>query len=161
VTRQIGYGSEPASQAASHRQRIERLERRPPPPTAKLHIKVFPDVNYPAAAPIVAGEGMFIFECSKDMDELQLFAAESYVTTAGGGPTVVQVRNETAAVDMLTSPLQVDSGELNSRDSGSPVVILASPTDTLTIVSWGDHIAIDVDAAGSGAFGLGVILTFG
>ena len=44
----------------------------------------------------------------------------------------------------------------NSKDAAIQSVINATYDDVL----WGDHIAIDVDIAGTGAKGLGVILTF-
>ncbi len=117
---------------------------------AVLFIKIFADDTT-----LTAGDGRFIFECSRDMDDRMLTDAEAYVTTDGGA-TIVQIRNVTQSHDMLSTRITIDSGDLNSKDASAQPVINTSNAD----VQWGDHIAIDVDTAGAGAMGLGVMLTF-
>lgn len=131
----------------------EQLFRRPGfQPEAVLFIKVFSDTQT-----VTTGDGKFIFEVSEDMDNGVLSRVEMYVTTtSGSGNPTAQIRNVTAAVDMLSTKVQVDAGDLNSKDSGTQPVINTANDD----VTWGDHIAIDIDIAGSGAKGLGVMLTF-
>ncbi len=136
----------------------EQLFRRPGvAPTAGsgcavLFIKVFSDTQQ-----VRAGDGKFIFMVSEDMDFFVLDSIESYVTTtsSSGDPTI-QLANSTAAVDMLSTPCEIDSGDLNSKDASTQPVIDVNNDQ----VEWGDHISIDVDIAGTGAKGLGVILTF-
>jgi hypothetical protein len=115
-----------------------------------MHIKVFGD-----SQAVTVGDGKFVFACSEDMDGTVLRAVEMYVTTvSSSGIVQVQLRNVTQAVDMLTTRVQIDQGEKNSRDASIGYVI--GDAD----VAWGDEVAIDVDAAGTGARGLGVILEF-
>jgi hypothetical protein len=57
---------------------------------------------------------------------------------------------------MLSTKLSVDVGEKNSKSAAVQPVINTANDDVI----WGDHIAIDVDVAGTGAQGLGVVLYF-
>lgn len=133
----------------------DQLFRRPAPDSdvcAVLFIKVFGDTQV-----VTTGDGKFIFEVSEDMDDMFLIKVESYVTTvSSSGLPTVQIRNVTQAVDMLTTKLTIDASELNSKTAAAPAVIDVANDD----VFWGDHIALDVDVAGTGAMGLGVMLTF-
>jgi hypothetical protein len=57
---------------------------------------------------------------------------------------------------MLSTKITIEPGEVNSKETvpaNQPVVDFGQAA-----LVWGDHIAIDVDAAGSGAKGLGVII---
>ena len=54
-------------------------------------------------------------------------------------------------------PLQIDVSEFTSYSAAVPPVIDGANDD----VTSGDLIAVDVDVAGTGAKGLGVVLTFG
>lgn len=115
-------------------------------------IKVFSDTQG-----VATGDGKFIFEIPEDTDGMNLVAIETYVTTvSSSGKPTVQIRNVTQAVDMLTTKCEIDANEKNSKDAVTQPVIDTANDD----VAWGDHIAIDVDVAGTGTKGLGVILTF-
>jgi hypothetical protein len=57
---------------------------------------------------------------------------------------------------MLTTPITIDPGEFTSFTAATPAVINTAND----LVATGDLIAIDVDVAGTGAKGLGVILEF-
>jgi hypothetical protein len=117
-----------------------------------LFIKVFSDAQV-----VTTGDGKFIFEVSEDMNGMNLTKIETYVTTvSSSGKPTVQIRNVTQAADMLTTKCEIDASEKNSKDAATQPVISATNDD----VAWGDHIAVDVDVAGTGAKGLGVILTF-
>jgi hypothetical protein len=117
-----------------------------------LHIKV-----YGERQTVQTGDGKFIFMVSEDMDGLDLSSVEMYVTTvSSSGIVQVQIRNITQAADMLSTRVQCDATEKNSKDAATAAVIDTANDD----VAWGDHLAIDVDAAGTGAKGLGVILVF-
>ena len=126
------------------------------PPT--YHIKVFADIE-----DVEVGDEAFVFMVSRDMGgftsdvedadpypSFYLYDAEAYVTTAGAN--TIQVRNKTEGQDMLSTPLTIDS--YTTVTAGTERVI--HPTNS--IVSWGDLISIDVDAAGGR--GLGVLLVF-
>jgi hypothetical protein len=137
--------------------RTRQLARRPGVPVgtgrAFLHIKVDADDFI-----IVAGDGRFIFSIPEDMDGLYLTAVEIYVTTSSSSGIVqVQLHNETTAADILSTRVQVDQGELNSKDASTQAVINLATAGVL----WGHHIRIDVDQDGTGAMGLGVMLTYG
>lgn len=135
---------------ADHEERIRVLEV--PQVVATLHIKVDSDEDV-----VATGNGRFIFAIAQDMHRLRLTRVEMFVTTvSSSGIVQVQIRNITGAVDMLATRVQVDASEKNSKTAATAAVI---DTDT-NFVSWGDEIAIDVDAAGTGAKGLGVILEF-
>lgn len=132
----------------------DQLFRRPGPSTHKavLFIKVMTDRQV-----VVVGDGIFEFEISEDMDTMVLTEVEGYVTTvSSSGGLLVQLHNNTAAVDMLSTRLGIDVSDLNSKDAATQPVINTSNDD----VAWGDHIRIDIDSAGTGAKGLGVMLTF-
>ncbi len=121
----------------------------PIPGTAIYEIKVFEDINQ-----VVVGDGKFIWEIPEDLDGAQLVATEAFVTTVGSGATEIQLR-KVGVGDLLTTKISIDASELNSKDAGSQPAIVANGNE---ILAWGDHLSIDVDAAGSGAKGLGVIL---
>lgn len=138
--------------------RLAGLERlvdilfRRPPGDVTWEIKVHGDE---ALNPLAVGDGKFIHLVSRDMEGLDLVDAEAYVTTVASGAIIIQIRNVMTGLDLLSTRIQIDSGEKNSKD-GTAAVVNRSNSE----VSWGDHIAIDVDSAGSGSKGLGVVLTF-
>ena len=68
----------------------------------------------------------------------------------------MQIRNITQTADMLTTKITIDASEFTSYTAATAPVIDTGNDDVAT----GDLIAIDVDVAGTGAKGLGVILTF-
>ena len=108
---------------------------------------------------VTTGDGKLIFLVSSDLNGLNLTGAQAYVTTAdagGGGDVTVQIRNVTDGVDMLSTKITIDAGEFSSYTAAVPPVINGATDDVAT----GDRIAVDVDVAGEGAKGLGVILTF-
>jgi hypothetical protein len=107
---------------------------------------------------ITTGDGKLIFLIEDNMDGLRLTSAHAYVTTvsSSGAPTI-QLRNVTDALDMLSTKITIDASEFTSYTAATPPVINTSNDD----VSTGDRIAVDIDVAGTGAKGLGVILEFG
>ena len=116
-------------------------------------IKVFSDTTT-----LATGDGKFIFVISSDLDGARLTAAEAFVTTvSSSGTPTVQVRNITDAVDMLSTAITVDASEYSSYTAATRSVVNA----TNAVVATGDRIALDVDTAGTGAKGLGVLLKFG
>lgn len=128
--------------------RVRKLEREKVPKLATFEIKVFSDTGL-----LSTGDGKFIFAIPADLDGWSLTDAAAYVTTvSSSGLVTVQVRNVTLAADMLSTRITIDVGEFTSYTAATPEVISAAP------VAMGNLIAIDVDVAGTGAKGLGVIL---
>jgi hypothetical protein len=86
-----------------------------------------------------------------------LTEAHAFVSTvSSSGLPTVQIRNITKAADMLSTRITIDASEFTSYTAATAPVIDTAHDD----VSTGDLIAIDIDVAGTGAKGLGVVLTF-
>lgn len=151
MTRNVAELS-PHKYLAEQRELLQSLARRPAPKgSARLHIKVVSDFHT-----VVAGDGKFVFEIPREMNAMVLTQVESYVTTVStSGKPTIQLR-KVGGADMLSTKCEIDANEKNSKDAAIQPVINTATDD----VAWGDHIAIDVDVAGTGAKGLGVILTF-
>lgn len=116
---------------------------------AIFEIKVFED-----DVEVEAGDGKFKFDIPEDLDGAILSKAEAWITAAAGGTVVVSLWNDTQGVDLLATPLSIDTGEKNSKDSSIPHVV----DDATSVVAWGDEIWINVDNAGG--MGLGVAVYF-
>lgn len=107
---------------------------------------------------LATGDGKLIFMIPAILNGLNLTGVTIFVTTvSSSGAPSVQIRNVTDGVDMLSTNATIDASEFSSLTAATPPVINTSNDDVAT----GDLIAIDVDGAGTGAKGLGVILTFG
>lgn len=121
--------------------------------TKDVELKIFDD-----ATVVTTGEGKLIFAVPASLGGCDLTAAHAFVTTASSsGLPSVGIRNITqAAVEMLTTNITIDASEFTSYTAATAPVIDAANKDVAT----GDLVAVDVDAAGTGAKGLGVILTF-
>lgn len=117
-----------------------------------ISVKVFNDTT--AAT---TGDGKFIFAVPFDLDGRTLERALGYVTGAStSGALVVQVRNVTTGLDLLSTPITIDQSENTSATSSAPMVVAKVNGK----VRQDQLIAIDVDSAGTSAEGLGVVLTF-
>lgn len=116
----------------------------------QFDIKVFSDLT-----PTATGDGKFTFAIPDDLTGRSLVRAHAYVTTAGSGFSLIQIRNVTQALDLLSTRIRIDASEFTSYTSSVPAVVTAGqPVET------GDLISIDVDTAGADSKGLGVILDF-
>ena len=106
---------------------------------------------------VTTGDGKYIFFIPPELDFLLLRTAYAYITTvSSSGALTIQVRNVTDSVDILSTALTIDANEFSSLTAATSYVI----NKANDLVQSGDRIAIDVDGAGTGAQGLGVILTF-
>lgn len=115
-------------------------------------IKVIDD-----ATTLTTGDGKFIFAIPSELNGYNLTAAIAFVTTvSSSGTPTIQIRNVTQAADMLTTRITIDANEYTSSTAAAAAVIDTANDD----VAAYDLIAIDVDVAGTGAKGLGLILTF-
>ena len=144
--------------------RLRRLEA--VPVRGHYQIKVFADDNalsgalQAAAKIVVAGNGKFIFAIPDDLDGAYLWDCFIYVTTAGVSVIRVQLRYvepgddpNTTGVDMLSTRMEIETGEYSSYTATTQRVINTSNWQ----VAKGGMIAIDVDdGGGNEAMGLGV-----
>lgn len=118
-----------------------------------IQLKVIDD-----ATTLTTGDGKLIFCIPPEIGGLDLIDADAYITTvSSSGTPTIQVRNVTQAADMLSTRITIDVSEFTSYTAAAAPVIDTGNDDVAT----GDLIAIDVDVAGTGAKGLGVILKFG
>ncbi len=117
-----------------------------------VQIKVFDD-----ATALATGDGKAIFMIPVELNGMNLVDVEGFITTvSSSGAPSVQVRNITQAADMLSTAITIDANEYTSLTAATAPVIDTNNDDVAT----GDLIAIDVDAAGTGAKGLGIQLSF-
>lgn len=120
--------------------------------TKDIEIKVLDD-----ATTLTTGDGKIIFCIPASLGGCDLSAIAAFVTTvSSSGLPTVQIRNITQTADMLTTKVTIDASEFTSYTAATAAVIDTGNDDVAT----GDLIAVDVDVAGTGAKGLGVILTF-
>jgi len=135
--------------------RVRQLARRPgarPGGVAIFEIKVDEDTTV-----VTARDGAFKFDIPADLDTSALVDVEAWITEPStSGDVVVSFYNNTQSVEMLSTPVTIDVGELNDKDSGTPFVINLANAD----VAEGDEIWVNVDNAGTGALGLGVKVAF-
>lgn len=143
------------SAVGENRRRIQILEASVSNPGEAIYpIKVISDTTV-----LTTGDGKFIFlvTVADAIAGLNLTGCGAYVTTvSSSGLPTVQIRNITQSWDILSTKLSIDASEFSSDTATTPYVI--DPSKDL--ISLGDRIAIDVDVAGTGAKGLGVILVF-
>jgi len=117
-----------------------------------LQVKVLDE-----ATALAVGNGKLVFCIPTKLNGMLLKTANAFIsTTSSSGDVAVQVRNITKAVDMLSTTIGITATDYSSYESATPGVVDTAHDD----VSTGDLIAIDIDGAGTGAKGLGVILTF-
>lgn len=136
--------------------RTSQLARRPgikpQAGVAIFEIKVFEDDEV-----VDSGDGKFKFDIPSELDEAALIDVEAWVTVASAsGTVVITLYNDTQAVDMLSTAITIDVGELNDKSAAIPFVINVANSE----VAYGDELWINVDNAGTGAVGLGVKVAF-
>lgn len=143
----------PERQIGRHGFRIGQGERRPTAPSASYEIKIAADDSTfdPTDEP-------FVFAIPRGLNRTQLISAEAFVSTVGSSQTEVSINNLTLAVAMLSTNITIDSGDYTSYVAANESVV-AAPPDAL--VHTGNRIQVQIENAGSGAMGLGVILEFG
>jgi hypothetical protein len=143
IPRSIAYGA----------WRTSQLERRPPPLSAGGR---FVGIIFPSTTTLTVGNnaGGWFLVIPEDLGGSTLASCAAGVYTPGTGE-LIQVRNVTQAVDMLTTRISIDNAENTSYTAAAPPVI--DPANST--VATGDIIVVDVDTAG-GAVGLDIILAF-
>ena len=117
-----------------------------------IQVKVIDD-----ATTLTTGDGKVIFLVPQELNGYNLVGAHAFVTTASSsGTPTIQIRNVTDSVDMLSTRITIDANEYTSYTAAAAAVVNATYDDVAT----GDRLAVDVDVAGTGAKGLGIVLTF-
>lgn len=121
-----------------------------------IHLRVFSDTEA-----VAVGNDARRFVVTDDLGGTFLRSAHATVTTVGSSATTVMVHNLTNTDDLLSTATTIDSGDSSSYDAATPHVIDQSGTPPVNYITRGDVLRIDVDAAGTGAKGLEVLLEFG
>lgn len=163
------------SLVAQLEKRIESLERRRDV-SGIYQIKLFADDEV-----VTTGDGRFIFEIPYDLDKARLRYVNTYVTTASSsGLVTVQIHNvgtvsDPIALDMLSVPITIDANEKSAEQAATQWVIKDSFDDVGEAgpsyneygfpyadytVFYRQQLRFDIDAAGTGAMGLGVMVGF-
>jgi hypothetical protein len=111
----------------------------------------------PGGADLGVGDGQAWFVIPESMDGWSIVTIEAKLATASasGGPILVQLRNATQAVDVLSTRLTIDDTETSSKTAAAAPAFTAANQD----VVYGDLLYIDIDDAGTTANGL--IVTVG
>lgn len=116
---------------------------------------------YAEGTAIAAGDGAMFFTVPSLLNGMNLTSVGGHLYTAAtSGVVQVQIRNATSAVDMLkpTRLLEWDATEKDTATAAaSSVATISTANDG---VATGEELAVDIDAAASGAKGLEVRLTF-
>lgn len=123
---------------------------------AVYEIKIFEDVNV-----VAVGDGRFLWPIPFDLDTASLIRVEAGVSTpSSSGPVEIQLRRleqgEGPGDALLTTKISIDVDLFNSKDS----TIQPEIDGGAVMFDWGDWVAVDVDAAGTGATGLALMATF-
>lgn len=103
-------------------------------------------------------DNKFEWEVPEDLDGSTLVKVDAYLTAPSTSGTVqVMLSKESpagsAGADLLSTKINIDVGEYNMKDAATQPVINTG----VATFAWGDHIRIDIDNAGTGAKGLGII----
>ena len=108
----------------------------------------------------VTGDGQYFLHIPIDFDGLELVEVHALVGVAGTtGTTDIQISNTTQAVDMLSTILTIDSGEVGSDTAATPAVI--DEGNKRNRVDLDDILEVDVDAVSTTpATGLYITLGF-
>jgi hypothetical protein len=123
------------------------------------HEQVRETVVSPVGANLAIGNGQAYFAVPAQLDGWRLSGVYGTLSVASssGQPEVQLRRNRGGSdEDMLSDPLKFDETETDTTVPGNPYAIDSSNDGVAT----GDRIYVDVDAAGTGAQGLHVVLTF-
>lgn len=160
------YKPDPITEMEQLRNRVEALERRRAV-TGHYAIKLFADTDT-----VTTGDGVFLFSIPYDLDESKLRYVGTYVTTvSSSGLVTVQIHNvgstqDPAGFDMLTTRITIDANEKDSETAATPWEIQDDYGNEYPYPFQDNHVfyrqqlRIDVDAAGTGAKGLGIHLGF-
>ena len=120
---------------------------------SEIFFKLVPDAD---ALP-APGDGKFYFPVPASLNLHNLISVVTSISTvSSSGLVTVAIRRDRggSVVDMLSTSCTIDEGEKTSLTAATAVVINSSNDDLAT----GDWLIFDLDAAGTGAKGLGIYL---
>jgi len=119
-----------------------------------LIIKVIADT-----LPTYVGNGIARLTCPSDLSGLYLKSVGAHVYTAGTtGLTTIKIYNETDGVHMLTTPMTIDSSEVDTSTAATPAVISTS----IGTITTADVLRFDITTISTtAANGLELRLGFG
>ena len=119
-----------------------------------LIIKVIADT-----LPTYVGNGIARLTCPSDLNSLVLSSVGAHVYTAGTtGLTTIKIYNETDGVHMLTTPMTIDSSEVDTSTAATPAVISTS----IGAITTADVLRFDITTISTtAANGLELRLGFG
>ena len=116
-------------------------------------IKALPDAD-----DTYVGNGITAVTIPATFDGLYLYSIGGHVYTAGTGDTTdIQLHNLTTALDVLTTKLTIDAGELDSSTAAAAAVI---GDDNRVYTATVLRIDVDQIASGSAAKGLEIRMEF-
>lgn len=160
------YHNNSETQQARTENRVTTLEHRRDV-AGFYEIKIFGDDEE-----VETGDGKFFFAIPRDLHRAQLKYVGAFVSTeSSSGLVTVQIHNFTASsnvtsdFDLLTVPITIDANEFDAENATTPWEIdfddtMYSYPDRNNIVYYRQQLRIDVDTAGTGAMGLGVMIGF-
>ena len=120
--------------------------------TIVVQLKIQSDITT-----LTTGDGKYIYTIPEKLNNYNLTAIHAALTTvSSSGLPSFQVHNLTDSVDILSINVTIDATEFNSYTALNQPVINVSNRNVVT----GDRLRFDVDAAGTGAKGWSMILTF-
>lgn len=110
------------------------------------------------AIPLVVANGLAYATVPKEFNGWSLYRveAELVLSVSTSGLPTFQVRNVTAALDMLSTLVSIDANESASKDATTAAVVNAANK----VVHEGDVLRFDCTIAGTGAKGIVFNLTF-
>lgn len=118
-------------------------------------------VQDPAGATALAvadGVGLFPIDATLSGKRLVDVSVRALTPSSSGAVQVMLRRwRGGTSLDMLSTPVTLDSGEYSSTTALTPFVIDAAAEDVIT----DDFVFVDIDAAGTGVLGLSVTTTYG
>jgi hypothetical protein len=101
-----------------------------------------------STADLTIGDGKAYFVVPDELNGMNLVRVAATVITAGiTGATTIQIANVTDSQDMLSTLMNIESGETSTRTSETPGAIDTDHDDVAT----GDVLRIDVDAVSTTA----------
>lgn len=115
-------------------------------------------VSDPNGDALTTGNGKAFVRAHTTINGMNLSAVAACVSTvSSSGAITVQIRRVRSGspADMLSTPITIDASETDSSTAAAAVIDTANDD-----VATADQIFVDVDAAGTGAKGLFVSLTF-
>ncbi len=105
-------------------------------------------VSLNADVALTTGDGKGWFGIPTGLNGWNISSVLAWRASGGTGVPEFQIRNITDSVDVLSTKISIDSGEVFSGTAATPCVIDATKDDVAT----GDQFAVDVDVAGTNTF---------